>query len=148
MIVGGIYRFGVLGMHSVDRRAATGVLAGRFVHTLVPIALAYVVAHYFSLLVYEGQAIGYLASDPLGNGSNIFGTADSQVDFGVLTPNSIWYVQVGALILGHVAGLALAHDRALVLYRRPRDAIRSQYWMLVVMVGFTSLGLWLLSSAR
>jgi hypothetical protein len=148
MIVGGIYRLGVLGMHSVDRRAATGVLAGRFVHTLVPIALAYVVAHYFSLLVYEGQAIGYLASDPLGNGSNIFGTADSQVDFGVLTPNSIWYVQVGALILGHVAGLALAHDRALVLYRRPRDAIRSQYWMLVVMVGFTSLGLWLLSSAR
>jgi hypothetical protein len=147
LIVAAIYRLGIWGMHSVDRRTPTGVLAGRFVHTLVPIALAYVVAHYFSLLVYEGQAIAYLASDPLGDGSNIFGTADSQVDFGVLTPNSIWYVQVGTLIIGHVAGLALAHDRALVLYRRPRDAIRSQYWMLVVMVGFTSLGLWLLSAA-
>lgn len=148
MIVGAIYRLGIWGMHSVDRRTLAGVLATRFVHTLVPIALAYVVAHYFSLLVYEGQATAFLASDPLGNGSNIFGTADSQVDFGILTPNSIWYVQVGALILGHVAGLALAHDRALVLYRRPRDAIRSQYWMLIVMVGFTSLGLWLLSAAK
>jgi hypothetical protein len=148
VIIGAIYRFGIWGMHSVDRSTPTRVLAARFAHTLVPIALAYVVAHYFSLLVYEGQAIGYLASDPLGNGSNIFGTADSQVDFGVLTPNSIWYVQVGALIIGHVAALTLAHDRALVLYRRPRDAIRSQYWMLVVMIAFTSLGLWLLSSAR
>jgi hypothetical protein len=148
MIVGAIYRLGIWGMHSVDRRTPTGGLAKRFVHTLVPIALAYVVAHYFSLLVYEGQATAFLASDPLGDGSNIFGTADSQVDFGVLTPNSIWYVQVGALIVGHVAALALAHDRALVLYRRPREAIRSQYWMLVVMVAFTTLGLWLLSSAR
>ena len=148
MVVGAIYRLGIWGMHSVDRRTPTGVLAARFAHTLVPIALAYVVAHYFSLLVYDGQASAFLASDPLGDGSNIFGTADSQVDFGVLTPNSIWYVQVGALIVGHVAGLALAHDRALVLYRRPRDAIRSQYWMLIVMVGFTSLGLWLLSAAK
>jgi hypothetical protein len=105
------------------------------------------VAHYWSLLVYQGQAAWYLASDPLGNGSNIFGTAGGQVDFSVLSPNSIWYVQVGALLLGHASGLALAHDRALVLYTRARDAVRSQYWMLVVMVGFTSLGLWLLSSA-
>jgi hypothetical protein len=55
-------------------------------------------------------------------------------------------VQVGALVLGHAAGLTLAHDRALALYRKARDATRSQYWMLAVMVGFTSLGLWLLSA--
>jgi hypothetical protein len=55
-------------------------------------------------------------------------------------------VQVGALLLGHASGLALAHDRALTLYRQAADAIRSQYWMLVVMVAFTSLGLWLLSA--
>jgi hypothetical protein len=146
-IIGGFYRFGISGMHSVDPSTPTAVLAARFVHTLVPIALAYVVAHYFSLLVYQSQAIWYLASDPLGDGSNIFGTAGGQIDFGVLTPNSIWYVQVGALLLGHISGLALAHDRALVLYEDARDAIRSQYWMLVVMVGFTSLGLWLLSAA-
>jgi hypothetical protein len=146
-IIGSFYRLGIRGMHSVDPSTPTGVLAARFVHTLVPIALAYVVAHYFSLLVYQSQTIWYLASDPLGNGSNIFGTAGGQINFGVLTPNSIWYVQVGALLLGHISGLALAHDRALVLYKDPQAAIRSQYWMLVVMVGFTSLGLWLLSAA-
>jgi hypothetical protein len=146
-IIGGLYRLGIRGMHSIDPSTPDGVLAGRFVHTLVPIALAYVVAHYWSLLIFQSQAIWYLASDPLGNGSNIFGTAGGQIDFSVLTPNSIWYVQVGALLLGHAAGLTLAHERALVLYRDRRDAVRSQYWMLVVMVGFTSLGLWLLSAA-
>ena len=113
----------------------------------MPIALAYVVAHYWSLLAYQSQAASYLISDPLGHGSNIFGTAGGQIDYSVLTPNSIWYVQVAALLLGHAAGLTLAHDRALVLYSEPGDAVRSQYWMLVVMVGFTSLGLWLLSAA-
>jgi hypothetical protein len=146
-VIGGFYRFGISGMHSVDPRTPASLLAARFVHTLVPIALAYVVAHYFSLLVYQSQAVWYLASDPLGHGSNIFGTAGGQIDFGVLTPNSIWYVQVGALLIGHISGLALAHDRALVLYRDAGVAVRSQYWMLVVMVGFTSLGLWLLSAA-
>ncbi len=147
LLIGGFYRLGIRGMHSIDPRTRDGVLAARFVHTLVPIALAYVIAHYFSLLVYQSQALSYLISDPLGNGSNIFGTAGGEIDFSVLTPNSIWYVQVGALLLGHAAGLTLAHDRALVLYRDTRDAVRSQYWMLVVMVGFTSLGLWLLSAA-
>ena len=146
-LIGGFYRLGIRGMHTVDRRTSDGELAARFVHTLVPIALAYVVAHYFSLLIYQSQAIWFLASDPLGHGANLFGTAGGQIDFTVLTPNSIWYVQVGALILGHVAGLALAHDRALVLYSDTQEAVRSQYWMLVVMVGFTSLGLWLLSAA-
>ena len=55
-------------------------------------------------------------------------------------------MQVAALLAGHVAGLALAHDRALVLYGDPEEAVRSQYWMLAVMVAFTSFGLWLLSS--
>jgi hypothetical protein len=55
---------------------------------------------------------------------------------------------VGALILGHAAGLTLAHDRALALYQRASEAARSQYWMLAVMVGFTSLGLWILSSTQ
>ena len=49
---------------------------------------------------------------------------------------------------GHVAGLVLAHDRAISTYSDPRVAARSQYWMLVVMVGFTSLGLWLLSAVN
>ena len=146
LIVGSIYRLGILGMGTIDPGDRSGALSTRFIHTLVPIALAYIVAHYWSLLVYQTQAAAYLASDPLGNGANIFGTANWQVNYNVLSPDSVWYVQIAALLAGHVAGLMLAHDRALVLFRRARDAVRSQYWMLAVMVGFTSLGLWLLSS--
>jgi len=110
--------------------------------------VAYALAHYFSLLAYQGQATAFLVSDPLGDGSDLLGTAGTQIDYGLISATAIWYVQVGALVIGHVAGLTLAHDRALSVYRHVREATRSQYWMLLVMVGFTSLGLWLLSQAN
>ena len=119
----------------------------RFVHSLIPIAAAYVVAHYFSLLAYQGQAMGYLISDPLGHGANWFGTASATIDYNVVSATGVWYVQVAALVIGHVCGLVLAHDRALAMWSRPSQAMRSQYWMLAVMVGFTSLGLWILSAS-
>ncbi len=146
-LVAGVFRLGVLGMRSVDRRHSAAQLARLFAPSLVPIALAYVVAHYFSLLVYQGQAMAYLISDPLGDGANLFGTANRSIDYSVIGANGVWYVQVAALVVGHAAGLALAHDRALVVYDDPRSATRSQYWMLAVMVGFTSLGLFILSAA-
>jgi hypothetical protein len=146
-VIGLLFRLGILGMHTVGRRLSTQQLARAFVHTLIPIAFAYVLAHYFSLLAYQGQAIAALASDPLGDGSDLLGTASVAINYTWISATGIWYVQVGALVLGHVAGLALAHDRALALYERARDATRSQYWMLAVMVTFTSLGLWLLSAA-
>ena len=145
-VIVGVYRLGILGVHSVGDRFDTGELGRAFAHTLVPIAFAYVLAHYFSLLIWQSQAMVYLASDPLGNGANLFGTAGYQIDYQVISYAAIWYVQVAALVLGHVGGLALAHDRALVMYRDPEEAVRSQYWMLAVMVAFTSFGLWLLSS--
>jgi hypothetical protein len=144
--VGLFYRMGVAGMRTVGGDHTTGELAQKFAHTLVPIAFGYLLAHYFSLLVFQGQSLAYLASDPLGDGSNLFGTANATVDYTLLSASAIWYVQVAALVAGHVAGLMLAHDRALTLYRDAREAVRSQYWMLVVMVGFTCLGLWLLSA--
>jgi hypothetical protein len=146
-LISGLYRLGVIGMHTVGRGHDTTELSRRFVHSLIPIALAYVVAHYFSLLMYQGQAVAYLVSDPLGDGSNVFGTATATINYNLVGANGVWYVQVFALVLGHAAGLTLAHDRALVVYDRARDATRSQYWMLAVMVAFTSLGLWLLSAA-
>ena len=135
-----------MGMQTVGRGHDARELAARFAHSLIPIALAYLIAHYFSLLVFQGQAMGYLISNPLGDGSDIFGTAGNGIDYGLIGGEAIWYVQVAALVAGHVAGLVLAHDRALAIYRDAREAARSQYWMLVVMVGFTSLGLWLLSA--
>ena len=150
LIVGGMYRLGVIGMGSIDPQgASTQELAARFAHTLVPIGLAYVVAHYFSLLAYEGQRMAYLVSDPLGTGANIFGTHNATVDYTWISATTIWYVQVAALVIGHVAGLVLAHERALVSFDGDSQlATRSQYWMLVVMIAFTSLGLWLLSAAN
>jgi hypothetical protein len=145
-LISGLYRLGVLGMPSIGRGDVTD-LSRRFVHSLIPIALAYVVAHYFSLLMYQGQAMAYLVSDPLGQGSDLLGTATATIDYNLVGANGVWYVQVFALVIGHAAGLTLAHDRALVVYERARDATRSQYWMLAVMVAFTSLGLWLLSAA-
>ena len=145
-LISGLYRLGVLGMRSIGGGDATD-LSRRFVHSLIPIALAYVVAHYFSLLMYQGQAMAYLVSDPLGHGSDLFGTASSTINYNLVGANGVWYVQVVALVLGHACGLTLAHDRALVVFDNPRDATRSQYWMLAVMVAFTSLGLWLLSAA-
>jgi hypothetical protein len=124
-------------------------LGRAFAGTLIPIALAYLVAHYFSLFVYFEQAqFTYLLSDPLGEGSDLFGTADNAIDYGVISANQVWYVQVGALVAGHVAALTLAHDRALAIYANIRLATRSQYWMLAVMVGFTTIGLALLSEAN
>ena len=111
-------------------------------------AAAYVIAHYFSFLAYNGQAIVYLASDPLGKGWDLFGTAGNSIDYGVISATGIWYVQVAVLVAGHVGGLILAHDRALKLYENHRAATQSQYWMLAVMVGFTTFGLWLLSQAN
>ena len=147
LLVCGLYRLGVAGMHTVGRSRSTDELSRAFAHSLIPIAFAYLLAHYFSLLVFQGQAIGYLASDPLGRGSDVFGSAGWTIDYGLIGANAIWYVQVAALVIGHVGGLILAHDRALELWTDQRVATRSQYWMLLVMVTFTCLGLWLLSAA-
>jgi hypothetical protein len=147
-LVSAFYALGVAGARSVGGTLDAAALRRGFVHSLVPIALVYVAAHYLTLLVFEGQSIAYLASDPLGEGWDLFGTAGAAIDFGAISQNQAWYLQVGFVVLGHVAALMLAHDRALSLYRGSRLAVRSQYWMLAVMVGFTTLALWLLAAPQ
>jgi hypothetical protein len=146
-LVGGFYRLGIDGARSVGGDIDAAQLRRAFVHTLVPIAMVYVAAHYLTFLLFEGQATFYLASDPLGEGWDLFGTADRAIDYTYLSQNATWYLQVAFVIAGHVAALILAHDRALALYRDAQLSVRSQYWMLAVMVGFTSLALWLLAQA-
>jgi hypothetical protein len=148
VLVSGFYALGVAGARTVGGGLSAARLRRAFVHSLVPIALVYVVAHYLTFLVFEGQGIAYLASDPLSEGWDLFGTAGATIDYGALSQNQAWYLQVGFVVAGHVAALTLAHDRALALYPDIKLAVRSQYWMLAVMVGFTMLALWLLAAAQ
>jgi hypothetical protein len=144
-----LYLLGVQGMRTIRNAPSAAELRQGFAHTLIPIAFAYLVAHYFSLFVFQEQAqFTYLLSDPLGVGSDVFGTAGSGIDYSILSSNAIWYVQVAALVVGHVCGLTMAHDRATAYWRDYQQASRSQLWMLAVMVGFTCFGLYLLSQAN
>jgi hypothetical protein len=143
LIVYGFYWLGIAGARTVGGGFSHGKLANSFVHSIVPIAFVYVAAHYFTLLLFEGQRIWPALSDPDGTGFEDWG-----VDYTLLGANATWYWQVGFVVTGHVAALTLAHDRALALYEDAKEAVRSQYWMLAIMVGFTSLALWLLSQAN
>jgi hypothetical protein len=148
-VVSGLYWLGVTGMHTVRGSPRVKELGRSFAHSLIPIALAYLVAHYFSAFLYQEQAqFTYILSDPLGHGSDLFGTAGGGINYGIVSSNTVWYVQVAALVIGHVTALTLAHDRALATYDNVRHASRSQYFMLAVMVGFTCFGLFLLSQAN
>jgi hypothetical protein len=138
-------------LYTLAVKAAEGVVGeqvdfrGVFVCSLVPIAIVYALSHYFSLLVIQGQFAIPLVSDPYGKGWDLFGTSSFEPNLAILTPNLVWYVQVSVLVLGHVAGLIVAHDRAVALSPSPRIALRTQYAMLTLMVLFTVGGMWLLS---
>jgi hypothetical protein len=118
----------------------------QFAHSLVPVALGYVVAHYWSLLVLEGQNAFILLSDPLGNGGNWLGLSHRAPDAALLTPHLVATVQVLAIVVGHVLGVVLAHDRAVRLFPR-RHALVGQLPLLALMVTYTCGGLFLLFAA-
>ena len=112
-----------------------------FGSNLVPIAVAYHVAHYFSLFFLGGQYVIPLLSDPLGRGWNIFGTAQYQIDIGLVTPRLQWIVAVIAVVLGHVCAIYLSHVSALRFFADQRAALRSQFPMVALMVAYTMLSL-------
>jgi hypothetical protein len=120
-------------------------LAGLFVLTLVPIAIAYHLAHYFSLFAVAGQFIIPLASDPFGYGWDLFGTTLYRIDIGVVDAAFIWYLSVTAIITGHIIAVWVGHVTAYTVFRDADAARRSQYPMLVLMVGYTMLSLWILA---
>jgi hypothetical protein len=120
-------------------------LAGAFVLTLVPIALAYHLAHYLSFLVIAGQLVIPLSSDPLGLGWNLFHTTHYRLDISIVNARFVWFTAVPAVVIGHIAAVYLAHVMAIRLYRDQGAARRSQYPMLVLMVCYTMISLWILA---
>jgi hypothetical protein len=119
-------------------------LAGQFVLSLVPIAIAYHLAHYFSMLAIAGQFIIPLASDPFGYGWDLFGTTLYRIDIGLVDARFVWYLSVAAIVSGHIIAVWVSHVTAYVALDTGK-ARRSQYAMLVLMIGYTMLSLWILA---
>jgi hypothetical protein len=120
-------------------------LALAFTLSLVPIALAYNATHYFSLLASQGLQAVRLASDPFGLHWNLFGTANLVPDLVILDANLVWHTQVALVLIGHMAGVYVAHVEAVRTFTHTRRAIVSQLPMLLLMVLLTVAGLWILS---
>jgi hypothetical protein len=128
-----------------DDQLTTGTVARLFVLSLVPIAIAYHLAHYFTYLLIQGQLLIRLASDPLGFGWDLLGTARYRPDIGIVGARFVWYTAVVAIVLGHVIAVYVAHVVALREFRDRRAALRSQLPMLVLMVGYTVVSLWIIA---
>jgi hypothetical protein len=120
-------------------------LAAAYAFSLVPIAIAYQMAHYYTYLLVQGQMMISLVSDPLGWGWNLFGTADFEPRYGIVGAGFVWYSQVALIVAGHVIAVYLAHSISLRLLRDPGRALRSQLPMLVLMILYTMTSLWILA---
>jgi hypothetical protein len=120
-------------------------LTPAYVYTLVPIAIAYQVAHYYTYLLIQGQAIISHASDPFGWGWDLFGTADYEIRLGIVSAAFVWYSQVALIVGGHITAVYLAHLVSLRHFESPKLALRSQVPMLVLMILYTVSSLWILS---
>ncbi len=116
-----------------------------FAYSLIPIAIAYHFAHYFSLILSNGQDFYRQISDPLGMGWDLFGTATYQMNPGLIGADKVWYLQFGAIVLGHILAAIVAHRIAKRLFPTTQKVILSQLPMLVLMVFYTAFGLWTLA---
>ncbi len=137
--------FIALGRSLTAGKQSIALLLCRYLPSLVPIAVVYHLTHYYTLLFSQGLKIRGLVSDPFGWGWNIFGSAITGRLPWLPDMASIWTSQVVLILAGHVAAVWLAHQQALQLERSNRRATLSQLPMLVLMVVFTSVGLWILA---
>jgi hypothetical protein len=136
---------GVCAVMSASARRSTMGLARLFAPTLIPIAIAYHLAHYLTYLLLQGQYIIPLLSDPFGYGWNLFGTAGYRVDIGIVGARFAWYTAVIAIVVGHVIAVYLAHHRALKLLENRAVALRAQVPLTALMVAYTFLSLSILA---
>ena len=122
-------------------------LPNLFAHSVVPIIVGYIFAHYLTYLVEVGQQTLIQASDPLSNGSNLLGTGNWSVNYYLsYHPTLLATTKVVAVVAGHVLGVIAAHDRAVRVLPK-RHQLTGQLPLLFAMVAFTVGGLYLLFAA-
>jgi hypothetical protein len=145
MFIGVYLGFSALMAAASGHRLPIGDMARAFVYSLIPIALAYHLAHFLSFLLIQGQLLIPLSSDPFGFGWDLFGTADYEVNIAIVNARFAWFTAVLAIVLGHIIAVYLAHAIAIRTLGERRPALRSQYPMLALMVGYTMVSLWILA---
>ena len=144
--VAGILALGTM-TTGVDRETDRRELPDRFAHSIVPIIVGYIAAHYLTYLVEYGQQTLILASDPLGRGDDLLGTADLSVNYWLsFHPTFLANTKVIAVVIGHVLGVIAAHERAVRLLPK-RHQLTGQLPLLFAMIAFTVGGLYLLFAA-
>jgi len=139
---------------SVAARAAAGVsreqrreLPGLLAHSLIPIVVGYIFAHYLSYLVERGQETIVRLADPLGRGWHLFGLDSGDVQYFLsLNPTLLWTIKVASVVIGHMLAVIAAHDKALRVLPVGHQ-LTGQLAMMLTMVGYTFAGLYLLFGA-
>jgi hypothetical protein len=136
LAVGVVYLLGSWAITPAVTRSGARPGPAAFATTLAPIAAGYAVAHYFTLLLFDGQQAFILASDPFGDASDLLGLTGDTIDYRLIGPIGIMTVQLSAIVAGHLVATVAAHDRAVRFY--PSGvALRTQYPMLAAMVALT-----------
>ncbi|RWQ53767.1 hypothetical protein [Mesorhizobium sp.] len=140
----------VLGQRLAGSSHSLSRAAGLLVWSIVPIALAYHVAHYLTVLLVDGQFALAALSDPFTLGWNLFGAADMPIEAGAAAGAGsawwLWNIQAGVIIIGHMLAVLVAHGLAWRLHPRPAGAALSQFPLTVLMIAYTVFGLWLLAT--
>ena len=130
---------------AVDRQINALDMARLFSYSLIPIALAYNIAHYITLFLIQGQLIITLASDPFGSGWDLFGTVNYSLNISIINARILWFLSVALIVIGHVLAVYLAHRVAIRTFTDRTVAQKSQYPMLSLMVVYTVVSLWIIA---
>ena len=130
---------------AIDKSRGAMELARVFAFSLIPIALAYNIAHFVNLLLIQGQLIIPLASDPFGYGWDLFGSGGYQLNLDIINAAVLWYLSIAVIVVGHILAVYLSHLAAARIFEDHGAATQSQYPMLTLMVMYTVVSLWIIA---
>ncbi|WP_412554760.1 hypothetical protein [Shimia sp. MIT1388] len=123
-----------------------------FAPTVLPIALGYHFAHYFTSFLVEAQYALIAATDPWAQGQDLLGLGQVYVTTGFFNTQEsvrlLWLCQAGGVVVGHIVAVLLAHTVAVKHFGSGRAALLSQVPLAIFMICYTFFGLWLLASPR